>query len=1698
MSIKKLIAYITVIAVLVISGSFTASSLDRPAADIGTTTCEGAVLIGNYTYTGAHPQGDSIFRWYVSDDFFDEGVPVEGADEPTFNATKATVGKFLTFAVVPVDINGTEGDEVRAEPVMQNSGYYEDFSQGMPEGMETITTAEGHVEIISDPLGGEDKVLSVYKKATSSFRTEARLGFDLMSSSQSVVDVYLYVDDISGKARIFGVYDDRYGSVIELYTDKDGKLYCRGGSGLTESSQSFPPNVWNHVVIKINGDAKTLEATINGESIINGSGTEAWRFINDGYNNIAAYFLNYGNGGTVCIKNLAVMNTASGETAAADAEWLENQLPYDTVYDMELPSIGENGSKIYWKSSMPEYISDTGKVTRPDYGSGDADVVLTAYIINGSATLYRDFTVTVYEGTYPPEIRDIAISQNGARPVAGTYKFYDEDGYAEEGSLYQWYAEEESSFVPIDGANSIIFVPGREYDGKNLKLGITPRNEENVYGTEALSEPYRYVYYDTQKPVAQLTSKKLNTDGAFEIEYTYLSPDYIEEDKTEIKWYISDSLFGNYTQIPDASEDIYTPADTGAYYKVSLTPSDIEGNIGEEVFSDAFMYAPDVTDSAAAVNNAIASVSLPEYTTSDIELPYTDENGVYYTWVSSDESVISSDGKISRPAKDTDSTAVTLTLYAVSGFETLSQEYVVTVNKYTEPPVLSDVRLVQYSRPITLEYTFSDYDGDTESNTIIEWYCKAAANDEFALVDGANEIRYAPSKNMDGYIFKARVRPADSSDTPGEWYTTAEHTYIYQSPAKPSAAVDKVIYTPISLTGNYTYENTDGIAEGESEYSWYVSDTLLGEYELIENENKIDFRYSEDYDGKYIKFSVTPKDIEGVTGDTEMSAPVLIEYDHDSLQTFDGENVIAEHIYTGWLAGGTVAVAADPKDSSNKVLQLTRTSNQSGQMTKIGYYVPEYPSATGLTIEADLYQSASLTGVWEMFYICDETYNLHGYKLWCGGSNLSSRGGAAEINGEWKTDSSSVISKSFTKDKWHHIKVSLDYENQMMLEMSLNGQVIQTNLPFRYEVDSTNMITSYIQNNITGTVYMDNFKFTPVYNSSGMAQQDAESIDFGVDTEAVTANLRFPSEGTVNGSKIIWTSSDESLVNTRGKVNRPSSEEGDKRVTLTAHVIKGSDYYVREFDINVMRILTDEEIVSYDNSKLNSYNGLIVNKDIRLPVRGEYGASYSWISSDEGVITNDGKVTQSDKKQDVDFAVTVTRGDYTQTKTITITVAPDYGTNLVIDGGLTSSSSKAANPAAYAIDSDYSTYWSSLDFAKTPYILMDMGISMEVNRMYIADRLKSIKSVRLQASKNKSTWTDVDVTKNISGENISIVEFDKTEARFIRAYLENDKAVTIDELGLFYTESDDDKVSGGIDSIALPVGKTVDDDFEVVTELADGTKVIWTSSNEDLIYFSGSKAIVTPGTSDKTVTLTATVTSGGVSEEKLFTVVIEGKGSSSSSGGGGGGGSSSGGRTSGGVTSAAGSGAIVAAPAVQSSTFTDIASVPWAVEAINSLASIGVVNGTSATTFEPSRSITREEFAAILYRGFGFDKVAVNGSFSDVSISDWYYEPVMQLSSLGIINGVGDGSFGTGKTITRQDMAVMIYRAAAAANAQFTAGGVIFADGDSIADYALAAVDALSGAQIINGVGNDMFNPMGNATRAEATVILSRIMNYIK
>lgn len=210
---------------------------------------------------------------------------------------------------------------------------------------------------------------------------------------------------------------------------------------------------------------------------------------------------------------------------------------------------------------------------------------------------------------------------------------------------------------------------------------------------------------------------------------------------------------------------------------------------------------------------------------------------------------------------------------------------------------------------------------------------------------------------------------------------------------------------------------------------------------------------------------------------------------------------------------------------------------------------------------------------------------------------------------------------------------------------------------------------------------------------------------------------------------------------------------------------------------------------------------------------------------------------------------------------------------------------------------------------------------------------------------------------------------------------------------------------------------------------------------------------------------------------------------SSSSGGGGGGGSSQG------FVSSNPSGTKVEQselPSVpENDVFRDLGSVSWAKEAVEALYKKGIITGVTENTFEPDRPVTREEFAAMIVRAAGISDMGGEMNFDDVKSGDWYYEAVKTAYSNGVTTGISGTVFGAGKYITRQDMAVMTVRVF---DIQPGNGAADFTDSHEISDYAAESISKLCSAGIISGMGDGTFLPGGNTTRAQAAVVLYRII----
>ena len=171
--------------------------------------------------------------------------------------------------------------------------------------------------------------------------------------------------------------------------------------------------------------------------------------------------------------------------------------------------------------------------------------------------------------------------------------------------------------------------------------------------------------------------------------------------------------------------------------------------------------------------------------------------------------------------------------------------------------------------------------------------------------------------------------------------------------------------------------------------------------------------------------------------------------------------------------------------------------------------------------------------------------------------------------------------------------------------------------------------------------------------------------------------------------------------------------------------------------------------------------------------------------------------------------------------------------------------------------------------------------------------------------------------------------------------------------------------------------------------------------------------------------------------------------------------------------------------------FTDMDGAAWAKAAVKALYEKGIVSGKTNTEFYPNNAVTRAEFAKLLVMCKNALVKDNTQYFNDVAENSWYFDYVNSAYLINAVKGDDNGNFNPNDKITRQDMAVMIYRAMNMSDADLPD----FTDSDEISDYAVNAVGALYSKGIVSGMGNGSFAPRDFATRAQAAQMIYKLIS---
>lgn len=174
--------------------------------------------------------------------------------------------------------------------------------------------------------------------------------------------------------------------------------------------------------------------------------------------------------------------------------------------------------------------------------------------------------------------------------------------------------------------------------------------------------------------------------------------------------------------------------------------------------------------------------------------------------------------------------------------------------------------------------------------------------------------------------------------------------------------------------------------------------------------------------------------------------------------------------------------------------------------------------------------------------------------------------------------------------------------------------------------------------------------------------------------------------------------------------------------------------------------------------------------------------------------------------------------------------------------------------------------------------------------------------------------------------------------------------------------------------------------------------------------------------------------------------------------------------------------------------FTDVGQTDWYYDSIRILFDAGIVKGMTETTYEPNATTTRGQMAVLLHRVSGLPAPSGSGMpFRDVAPDAYYREAVLWGYHGGILKGTSDTTYAPEMSITREQFATMLYRLRGepAVSGQLTG----FSDSAMVSGYAGNAMLWATQNGIVNGMGDGTLAPTAFATRAQVAAMLLRYMN---
>ena len=177
--------------------------------------------------------------------------------------------------------------------------------------------------------------------------------------------------------------------------------------------------------------------------------------------------------------------------------------------------------------------------------------------------------------------------------------------------------------------------------------------------------------------------------------------------------------------------------------------------------------------------------------------------------------------------------------------------------------------------------------------------------------------------------------------------------------------------------------------------------------------------------------------------------------------------------------------------------------------------------------------------------------------------------------------------------------------------------------------------------------------------------------------------------------------------------------------------------------------------------------------------------------------------------------------------------------------------------------------------------------------------------------------------------------------------------------------------------------------------------------------------------------------------------------------------------------------------------FVDVTEDKWYYDAVAYVYQQGIMVGMSETTFEPNTTVNRAQVVQMLYNLEGQPQVSGDSGFSDIRDDQWYAKAVAWASANDVVAGYEDGTFRPTRAVTREEFAQILYNYAKFKGYDLSASADLgkFPDSGQVSSWAETALGWANGNGLINGHDDDRLDPKGSTIRAQAASIL---MNFDK